>query len=221
MPSRLRSGAKSCLIYLHDFTWASQPEFIPKCNLCDSRLMEGQNCVILFVSYCLHHDVPTRSVSLEQVSVLIGNFWAVTGSVAGFGSSRVSFLRHLCSLQAFNHFTFERSGHQLIIVDIQGVGDLYTDPQIHTESGTDFGDGNLGKTNILFLELVDVYFFFPAVRWVAATWLSNRHFSEGLGNSWGTSVVNSPCTGQLLLVDFITGSFKTGADCGLCLLAHS
>ncbi|EPY74541.1 eukaryotic elongation factor 2 kinase [Camelus ferus] len=47
--------------------------------------------------------------------------------------------------QAFSHFTFERSGHQLIVVDIQGVGDLYTDPQIHTERGTDFGDGNLGK----------------------------------------------------------------------------
>lgn len=30
------------------------------------------------------------------------------------------------------------------MVDIQGVGDLYTDPQIHTEKGTDFGDGNLG-----------------------------------------------------------------------------
>ncbi|XP_062299104.1 eukaryotic elongation factor 2 kinase isoform X1 [Scomber scombrus] len=46
--------------------------------------------------------------------------------------------------QAFSHFSFERSGHQLIVVDIQGVGDLYTDPQIHTEIGTDFGDGNLG-----------------------------------------------------------------------------
>ncbi|KAM8837210.1 eukaryotic elongation factor 2 kinase isoform 3-T3 [Spinachia spinachia] len=46
--------------------------------------------------------------------------------------------------QAFSHFTFERSAHQLIVVDIQGVGDLYTDPQIHTEQGTDFGDGNLG-----------------------------------------------------------------------------
>ncbi|XP_063748492.1 eukaryotic elongation factor 2 kinase isoform X5 [Eleginops maclovinus] len=46
--------------------------------------------------------------------------------------------------QAFSHFTFERSGHQLIVVDIQGVGDLYTDPQIHTDQGTDFGDGNLG-----------------------------------------------------------------------------
>ncbi|XP_072125271.1 eukaryotic elongation factor 2 kinase isoform X3 [Mobula birostris] len=48
--------------------------------------------------------------------------------------------------QAFSHFTFERSAHQLIVVDIQGVGDLYTDPQIHTSSGTDFGDGNLGWT---------------------------------------------------------------------------
>lgn len=46
--------------------------------------------------------------------------------------------------QAFSHFTFERSGHELIVVDIQGVGDLYTDPQIHTASGTGYGDGNLG-----------------------------------------------------------------------------
>ena len=46
--------------------------------------------------------------------------------------------------QAFSHFTFERSGHQLMVVDIQGVGDLYTDPQIHTASGTEYGDGNLG-----------------------------------------------------------------------------
>merc|ERR1719273_1593964 len=46
--------------------------------------------------------------------------------------------------QAFSHFTFERSGHQLMVVDIQGVGDLYTDPQIHTASGAEYGDGNLG-----------------------------------------------------------------------------
>ena len=66
---------------------------------------------------------------------------------------------------AFSHFTFERSGHELIVVDIQGdddsiifllalglilnfdasgVGDLYTDPQIHTISENEYGDGNLG-----------------------------------------------------------------------------
>ena len=43
-----------------------------------------------------------------------------------------------------SHFTFEKSGHQMMVVDIQGVGDLYTDPQIHTASGTDYGEGNLG-----------------------------------------------------------------------------
>ncbi|KAK7502009.1 hypothetical protein BaRGS_00006761 [Batillaria attramentaria] len=46
--------------------------------------------------------------------------------------------------QAFSHFTFERSGHKLIVVDVQGVEDLYTDPQIHTIEGKDYGDGNLG-----------------------------------------------------------------------------
>ena len=35
----------------------------------------------------------------------------------------------------FSHFTFERSGHEVIVVDVQGVGDLYTDPQIHTSDG--------------------------------------------------------------------------------------
>ncbi|VDL60897.1 unnamed protein product [Hymenolepis diminuta] len=46
--------------------------------------------------------------------------------------------------QAFSHFTFEHSGHRLLVVDIQGVGDLYTDPQIHTSDGLGYNDGNLG-----------------------------------------------------------------------------
>ncbi|VDK85598.1 unnamed protein product [Litomosoides sigmodontis] len=48
-------------------------------------------------------------------------------------NSNSSFVSDICRKipQAFSHFTFERSGHQLIVVDIQGVGDLYTDPQIH------------------------------------------------------------------------------------------
>ncbi|XP_076804356.1 eukaryotic elongation factor 2 kinase-like isoform X2 [Clavelina lepadiformis] len=49
-----------------------------------------------------------------------------------------------CTPQAFSHFTFECSQHRLIVVDIQGVGDLWTDPQIHTYKGTEYGDGNLG-----------------------------------------------------------------------------
>ena len=45
--------------------------------------------------------------------------------------------------QAFSHFTYEASGQQIIVVDIQGVGDHYTDPQIHSRRGKEFGKGNL------------------------------------------------------------------------------
>eukprot|EP01061_Rhynchopus_euleeides_P022998 TRINITY_DN37487_c0_g1_i1.p1 TRINITY_DN37487_c0_g1~~TRINITY_DN37487_c0_g1_i1.p1 ORF type:complete len:824 (+),score=372.49 TRINITY_DN37487_c0_g1_i1:39-2474(+) len=45
--------------------------------------------------------------------------------------------------QAFSHYTYAKSLGQLMVVDIQGVGDLYTDPQIHTANGKDFGEGNL------------------------------------------------------------------------------
>ncbi|ETV88941.1 hypothetical protein H257_00380 [Aphanomyces astaci] len=46
--------------------------------------------------------------------------------------------------QAFSHFTFVSSDYRLMVVDIQGVNDSYTDPQIHTADGRGFGIGNLG-----------------------------------------------------------------------------
>lgn len=46
--------------------------------------------------------------------------------------------------QAFSHFTFVASDYKLMVVDIQGVNDNYTDPQIHTADGRGFGTGNLG-----------------------------------------------------------------------------
>jgi elongation factor 2 kinase len=47
--------------------------------------------------------------------------------------------------QAFSHFTYEASQQQLLICDIQGVSDLYTDPQIHSIDGEGFGKGNMGE----------------------------------------------------------------------------
>ena len=44
---------------------------------------------------------------------------------------------------AFSRFTFEASQGKLMIVDIQGVGDIYTDPQIHSVDSDAFGEGNL------------------------------------------------------------------------------
>lgn len=50
-----------------------------------------------------------------------------------------------CTPQAFSHFTYHFSAGQLMVCDMQGVGNEYTDPQIHTADGNGFGRGNLGK----------------------------------------------------------------------------
>eukprot|EP01103_Thecamoeba_quadrilineata_P015906 TRINITY_DN5166_c0_g1_i2.p1 TRINITY_DN5166_c0_g1~~TRINITY_DN5166_c0_g1_i2.p1 ORF type:complete len:168 (-),score=28.83 TRINITY_DN5166_c0_g1_i2:164-667(-) len=48
--------------------------------------------------------------------------------------------------QAFSHWTYESSNRKFLVCDIQGVGDLYTDPQIHTtEDLPVLGKGNLGR----------------------------------------------------------------------------
>ena len=51
---------------------------------------------------------------------------------------------HRNTPHAFSHFTFEYTRGEAMVVDIQGVQDLYTDPQILTRRGDDFGEGNLG-----------------------------------------------------------------------------
>jgi len=46
--------------------------------------------------------------------------------------------------QSFSHWTYVESKHTLLICDIQGVGDMWTDPQIHTAAPTNkFGKGNM------------------------------------------------------------------------------
>lgn len=50
--------------------------------------------------------------------------------------------------QAFSHFTYHFSKGKLVVVDIQGVGSYYTDPQIHTFDEKGFGVGNLGQRGI-------------------------------------------------------------------------
>lgn len=45
--------------------------------------------------------------------------------------------------QVFSAYTFFASSGELLVCDIQGVGDLYTDPQIHTRALSG-GEGDLG-----------------------------------------------------------------------------
>eukprot|EP00456_Euglypha_rotunda_P049456 TRINITY_DN3966_c0_g1_i2.p1 TRINITY_DN3966_c0_g1~~TRINITY_DN3966_c0_g1_i2.p1 ORF type:complete len:168 (+),score=10.73 TRINITY_DN3966_c0_g1_i2:115-618(+) len=50
--------------------------------------------------------------------------------------------------QAFSHFTYECSNHKMLVCDIQGVSDCYTDPQVHSVEGKGFGKGNMGQRGI-------------------------------------------------------------------------
>lgn len=51
--------------------------------------------------------------------------------------------------QAFSHWTLQHSQGRFLVCDIQGVGDVWTDPQIHTsEERPDFGVGNCFQKGI-------------------------------------------------------------------------
>lgn len=54
--------------------------------------------------------------------------------------------------QAFSHFTYQYTNGKMIVVDIQGVKDYYTDPQIHSnipESAPPiWGQGDMGDTGV-------------------------------------------------------------------------
>jgi myosin-heavy-chain kinase len=52
------------------------------------------------------------------------------------------------SAEAFSHFTLQESGGSMLVCDLQGVEDLLTDPQIHTEEGKGLGMGNMGEEGI-------------------------------------------------------------------------
>ncbi|OWZ23531.1 Alpha kinase [Phytophthora megakarya] len=49
--------------------------------------------------------------------------------------------------QAFSHFTWQKTFGQLVVVDLQGVGCIFTDPQIHSKNET-FGCGNLSEVGM-------------------------------------------------------------------------
>eukprot|EP00667_Euglena_gracilis_P011481 EG_transcript_11732 len=50
--------------------------------------------------------------------------------------------------QAFSHFSYEFTERRMMIVDVQGVDDCYTDPQVLTVDGQGYGAGNTGEKGI-------------------------------------------------------------------------
>lgn len=59
----------------------------------------------------------------------------------------VDYAEHRATPQAYSAFSFYASCGEVMVVDVQGVGDIYTDPQIHSMA-LKFGDGDLGAKGI-------------------------------------------------------------------------
>lgn len=89
---------------------------------------------------------------------------ALSGDYVKFNSNAGGVFVDRETPQAFSHFVFERSNHQLIVVDVQGVGDVYTDPQIHSSDGEGFGEGNLGIRG--FSLFFSTHICSPLCRWL-------------------------------------------------------
>jgi hypothetical protein len=51
--------------------------------------------------------------------------------------------------QAFSHFSWEDSGHRILICDLQGVGDTWTDPQVLSSDGKGYGKVTLKYSLVL------------------------------------------------------------------------
>ena len=68
--------------------------------------------------------LPSRGLALAAEPFLEGGFTKHSSNSGFVTDEEVRNTPH-----AFSHFTFERSGGGEIVVDVQGVGDLFTDPQ--------------------------------------------------------------------------------------------
>ncbi|CBY34062.1 unnamed protein product [Oikopleura dioica] len=87
---------------------------------------------------CIVQLVDRADAPFFQMENFIDGEYVKYNSNSGFiGNDRMT-------PQTFSHFTFEVSNRGKMVIDIQGVNDLWTDPQIHSANGLDYGDGNLG-----------------------------------------------------------------------------
>ena len=77
---------------------------------------------------------PFRFMALEP--------W-ITGKYEKFTSNAGHIAKDSDLAQAYSHFTWEWTSGEIMVVDIQGVGNTLTDPQIHSLDTGRFGRGNL------------------------------------------------------------------------------
>jgi hypothetical protein len=99
----------------------------------DTILQKQIYCVepMMVGTYIKHNDNDGNIDSAEQVfpSKCLARCPVATFGAEDFQPGEITYLP-LQLPQTFSHWTWEESRHTLCVVDIQGVGDCYTDPQV-------------------------------------------------------------------------------------------
>lgn len=149
-------------------------------------------------------QLPMRSEEKGRTFVLgLEPYLAGTFRKYNNNSGFVSAAAQRSTPQAFSHFTFHYSCGELMIVDIQGVDDAYTDPQILTRDGEGYGRGNLGSDGMRRFfkshrcNAVCEYMRLPNMRAMQAKQQRTSRGesdSKGIAESFSTSSDDSSCT---------------------------
>ncbi|KAH0559113.1 hypothetical protein GP486_004325 [Trichoglossum hirsutum] len=118
-----------------------------------SALAGEQHSIDFIVTTCLKGKSGTASgddcMSLEP---FIGGAYVKYNNNCGYVNEEIPGDQYNQAAQAFSHFTFERSQGRFMVSDLQGVGNLLTDPAIHTLDLERFKlvDTNLGMDGFKF-----------------------------------------------------------------------
>lgn len=102
------------------------------------------------VGYCdeniIKPQLPSHQRFLSVENFIEGSYDKYNNN-SGWTNSQATQLSLVA--QAFSHFTWQITRGYLMVVDLQGVGSVLTDPQIHCLNTSKFGKGNLGYIGIM------------------------------------------------------------------------
>jgi hypothetical protein len=112
-------------------------EYIPDTRL----LLSFVNCWIYEI---LDNSHPYKYYYVENY---INGYYEKYNNNAGWINNNLN--ESALIAQTFSHFSWQITKGYLMIVDLQGVGGVLTDPQIHCLNPKKFGKGNLGYVGIM------------------------------------------------------------------------
>ncbi|KAJ2904952.1 hypothetical protein MKZ38_006817 [Zalerion maritima] len=124
-----------------------------------SALAGEENSVDFIVASCLKPKVlggrasRPRAMKCLSLEPFIEGDYIKYNSNGGWVNDESCFIDPFNqTAQAFSHFTFERSQGRFLISDLQGVGQVLTDPAVHTKDPERFklADTNLGEAGFKF-----------------------------------------------------------------------